>query len=544
MFTGIVIGIIALAILASFSLFRKREKPQEDVYETYRTFLEVATAYREANGHYAKEMAELVALEPSIKAVALKRYGLSLDGKFLIVKHLDEEEATKLINEIGGDSYINGQMAYLTLVRKNDPSTVVPVAHFSIRPEGKLTTTTSIDYDTSGCVAEDGEIVEKKWENKKPVFSEAGTYTLSLKIKDKNGNWSDAFTREVKVVEETGIRGVEIFDGSHFLLYNCGKVLSFGKNEFGQLGIGSLNAVADWEHSALHDGVLEVACGEGFNLFRLYDGTVYGAGNNRHGELASGDKNPQKALSAVWGLENIKQIAAGKSFAAALDRLGNVFVWGDNSDDQLMEHDLTDASAPVKLKGVDGVKEIACGSNFGLALKYDGTVVGWGDNSFGQLGVGYKGTIQEPVVTLFQNVAHVYAGDRFSLVVTENGCVYGAGNNAYAQLGLKAKNEVFFPEEIPKLKEIQALNVKDSLVLAVSKTGKASVWGNFNTPAQKPIYEAQELSGISYIKAFTNNGKKLYLIDGADIMHVVSDLSGKHEQVKVYSNYYDFIENQ
>lgn len=537
-----IIGIVLLTIVMGVLIVATRKKPVDkvDVYEVYKHFLDLAMAYREKNGHYAKDFEMLKALDLEYKG-ALKEFALSLDGKFLVVSGLQKDEAEKLINEIGGASYINGGLTYLTFERKNDLSHVIPVAHFSLKPEGKLTTTTPISYDSSGCTAENGEILEKKWENKRAVFSEPGTHVISLKIKDRNGNWSDAYEKEIKVVEETGIRSIETYDGSQFILYNSGHVLTNGKNEEGQLGVGTLNPVPEWTHSSLHDGTIQIACGESFNLFRMYDGTVYGAGNNRHGELATGDKTPQKVLSAIWGLENIKQIDAGKHFAAALDYNGNVFVWGDNDQDQIMDPDVVDATSPVKLRGVEGVKQIACGSNFGLALRYDGTVVGWGDNSFGQLGVGYKGSINEPVVTMYQNIKSVYAGDRFSLAVTENGRVYVSGNNTYAQLGIKGKNEVFFPEELMGIKDVETIKVRESLVLAITKTGKAYVWGNFNTPAQKPIYTPTELQNISYVKVCANNGKKLYIIDSSYTMHVVSDLSGKYEQIKIHASYHDFV---
>lgn len=544
--------LLALILLTGSALgaalfFKKQHNHKEEVvddYEAYKLFLEAAAQYREKHGQYAKHLEGLVIEKPELEGFPLRRYALSLDGKFLIVKFLDQKTSEHLINQIGGDSYLNGQLTYLTLLRKKEPSDILPIAHFSLKPDGVLTTTTPITYDTSQCVAVDGEILEQKWENKRIVFPEPGLFNITLKIRDKNGNWSDTFQKEIKVVEESGIREIVSYDQSHFLIYNSGKVLCRGKNEFGQLGLGTLNPVAEWHYSSLHDGVMEVALGEGFSIFRLFDGSVFSAGNNRHGELASGDKNTQKSLTSVWGLDHIKQVCAGKAFAAALDLNGNVYVWGDNSENQLMQADYTDAVSPVRLQGLEGIKQIACGSNFGLALKYDGTVIGWGDNTYGQLAVGYKGSIDEPVITQYKNVSSVHAGDRFSLVVTDSGRVYGAGNNAFGQLASKGKSEVLFPEEVFKIKDVQTLRVRESLALAITKTGKAYVWGNFNTPAQKPIQEPTELVGISYVKAYTNNGKKLYIVDGADQLYVVSDLSGKYEQTKVAANFHDFNEKK
>lgn len=540
---GIVLTITSI-IGAAVYFVKERDEIPIDVYRDYELFLNAMTEYREHHPDYAKDIRRLTPYIDVPFKINLKRYALSLDGKFLTVSDLPEEEAQALINEIGGDSYINGIYTYLTLRRVNDLSRIKPVAHFSMKPDNKFTTTSYITYDTSTCIAEDGEILEKKWENKQATFKEPGIYTIRLKIKDKNGNWSDFFEREIKVAEEQGIKQIETYDGSFFMVYNNGKTLSKGQNEFGQLGIGSLHAAPDLKYNSMYDSVLDVACGESFNIFRFHDGSVGTAGSNRNGELATGDKNNQKTISIVWGLENIKQIAAGNKFAAALDYEGNVYVWGDNSYNQLMKEDTVDSTTPIKLAGVSGIKQIACGSNFGLALKYDGTVMAWGDNSHGQLAVGYKGSIPNASVTLYSNVKSVHAGDKYSLVVTESGKVIGCGNNAYGQLGMKGKSEVLFPTEIIGLKEVESIRARESLVMALSKTGKIFVWGNFNTPASKPIFEPTEAPGISYVKLFTNSGKKGFVIDINNDFYIINDLSGRYEKKKMYDNFNDFIENE
>lgn len=540
-FLGIFIAIGSIVGAVAYYLKDKEGQPIEP-YKDYEVFLEAMQAYKEAHDEYAKDIKKLQPFLPETHPINFKRYGLSLDGKFLTISHLQEEEALSLINEIGGDSYVNGVYTYLTLRRINDLSQIKPIAHFSMKPDNKFTTTTFITYDTSSCVAENNEILERKWENKFATFKEPGIYTIRLKIKDRNNNWSDTFEREIKVTEETGLKAIEAYDGSFFMIFNNGKVISRGKNDFGQLGIGTLTAVANLKYNSMYDSVSDIACGEGFNLFKFYDGSVGSAGSNRNGELATGDKNSQKTMVSVWGLQNIKQIAAGKKFSAALDYEGNVYVWGDNTDFQLMKDEMPDSTTPIKLAGVEGVKEIVCGSNFGLALKYDGTVMGWGDNSSGQLAVGYKGSVLEPVVTLYTNVKSIHAGDRFSLVITDSGKVFGTGSNAYGQLGSKGKSEIYFPTEVLRIKDVETLRVRESLTLAILKTGKLYVWGNFNGPGAKPIFEPVELPGISYAKAFANNGKKCFVLDVNNDFYVITDTSGRYEKRKMYDNFYDFME--
>lgn len=539
--------IITLGTVLTAVLYFKNEQKiytePIDVYGDYDKFLEASLQYKEKHDEYAKSVEKLVPFLENSDKIHLKRYALSLDGKFLIVNHIPMEEAQQLINEIGGDSYINGRLVYLTLMRLNDLSKIKPIAHFNIKPDRKINTMTVLQYDTTGCIAEDNEILEKKWENKQVTFHNPGTYVIKLKIKDKNGNWSEEFTREIKVIEEQGIRQIEAYSGSFFYVFKSGRTLSRGKNEFGQLGLGNLTSIPEFKYNSMYNGVEQVACGDSFNIFKLNDGTVCSAGANRAGELGTGDKNPQRTLTSLWGLENVKQVAAGKRFAAALDITGNVYVWGDNADNQLMKEDVKDSLMPMRLEGVEGIKQIALGANFGLALKYDGTVVGWGDNTHGQLALGFKGHINEPTVTLFKNVAYITCGEKYSLVVTETGRVFGAGYNAYGQLGMKGKSEVLFPEEVPKLKDIASISAKESLVVAITNIGKAYVWGNFGAPGTRPIYDPEEVPGIQYIKAVANSGKKCYLIDSNNILYSVSDTTGNYETQKVYENFKDYEEH-
>lgn len=541
-FIGLIVTIGTL-VGASLMLLKDKNAKPLDAYKDYEAVLNAASAYRDANGEFAKDIHKLSQYLPQGHELNLKRYGLSLDGKFLTISHLGEDEANRIINEIGGDSYINGIYTYLTLLRRNELSKVKPIAYFSMKPESKFTTTTFITYDTDGCIAEDGEVLEKKWENKFATFKEPGMYTIRLKIRDKHNNWSDFFEKEIRVTEEKGIKSISAYDGSFFLLYRNGKVLSRGKNENGQLGIGSLNPYNELKYNSMHDSVLEVACGEGFNVFRFHDGSVGTAGTNRNGELATGDKNAQKTINSVWGLHNIKQVSAGKKFAAALDYEGNVYVWGDNSEGQLMRDDIPDSPTPIRLEKIEGIKQIACGSNFGLALKYDGTVMVWGDNSNGQLAVGYKGAINEASVALYSGVKSVHAGDKFSLVVTESGKVLGCGNNTFGQLGSKGKSDVYFPMEVMRVKDVETLDVKESLALCVLKTGKALVWGNFNGPGMKPMYDPVEIPGVNYVNVTANNGKKCFLLDANNELFIVSDLNGRYDKKKMYENFNEFIDN-
>ena len=79
-------------------------------------------------------------------------------------------------------------------------------------------------------------------------------------------------------------------------------------------------------------------------------------------------------------------------------------------------------------------------------------------------------------------------------------------------------------------------------MVAINQIRKAFIWGNFNAPGTKAIYEPEELAGVSYISQASNTGKKCYLLDGSDKLQIISDMSGKNETKQFYQNFYDFYD--
>lgn len=304
---GIVITASSIIATAAYFYNDNKQKNQKIYpYDDYPIIMEAANDYKIEKGEYCKVFKELAPYMEDFDKMPQKRYDLSLDGKFLTISGLSPEEGKKIINEIGGASHINGEIVYLTLMRKNDLSEVQPIAHFKMIPDRDITTTSAIKYDTSDCVAEDGEILEKKWENKQITFKEPGMYDIKLSIKDKNGNWSDPYVKEIKVTEETGIKDIDACSDSLFVLYRNGKVISKGENAYGELGLGNVNPVYDLTYHSMHDCVRQVVCGEHFCLYLLNDGSVFAAGQNQDGQLGTGDNEAHRTLNKVWGLENIK----------------------------------------------------------------------------------------------------------------------------------------------------------------------------------------------------------------------------------------------
>jgi len=209
-----------------------------------------------------------------------------------------------------------------------------------------------------------------------------------------------------------------------------GKVLSWGYNIFGQLGVGD-KAVKNTPQAVLDasgelGGVTAIAAGANHCLALKNDGTVVAWGYNLNGELGNGTTVDGVRAAAVTGLNSVHSIAAGGYHSMALRRVGGVdtlWTWGDNACGQLGNgNQPTDSSVPVEVTGLGSINRIAGGYEHSMALKRDSTVWTWGRGASGQLGDMYQLTRATPVQVLHQG----------GVALTEVYLIAGGWTHSYA----------------------------------------------------------------------------------------------------------------
>ena len=111
-------------------------------------------------------------------------------------------------------------------------------------------------------------------------------------------------------------------------------VLTFGNNEYGQLGHSpdTMFKVPARAVSGIGSGtrrVIQVCCGSEHTLFLTVSGTVFACGNGAYGALGHGSKDSSAAAAAVVGLHSvpITQIAAGEYHSVAVSKSGFAYSW-------------------------------------------------------------------------------------------------------------------------------------------------------------------------------------------------------------------------
>lgn len=130
---------------------------------------------------------------------------------------------------------------------------------------------------------------------------------------------------------------------SHSLaLLANGTVMAWGGNGYGELGTGSTTAA--WYGStpvqipaSSLNNVVAIAAGSGLSLALLSNGTVKAWGRNEYGQLGLGHTVAQSTPQQIpaGSLSNVTAIAAGAGFTLAQLSNGAVKSWGDNSYGQL-----------------------------------------------------------------------------------------------------------------------------------------------------------------------------------------------------------------
>ena len=241
-----------------------------------------------------------------------------------------------------------------------------------------------------------------------------------------------------------------------------------------------------------------MSIGYGHVLALTVDGRVFSWGKNFYGQLGLGDHRDKSLPQHVSHLEEesnkIVQVEAGMHHSLALTESGQVFAWGYNRDYELGLNDNMDRVLPQELQTLKGrkVTSISAGSYHNLALTDEGSLFSWGLNNYSQLGriVDKVGKFPAPV-SITTGLSgkkqggrklkpkKIAAGTWHSLAIVESGQVYAWGRCHFGAVGSKCKTtgsgvqgSQQFPGRIVELEDKEIIDITagaaHSLAVAVS----------------------------------------------------------------------------
>ncbi len=251
-----------------------------------------------------------------------------------------------------------------------------------------------------------------------------------------------------------------------------GKVYCWGNNwnrgepdlpKYGFLGVGDTSAESIPYPKAVSQGTLkfkEIAAGDYHTCGLTDDNKVYCWGRNDQGQLGIGS-TVNNSVPAYTSLSNVKQITAGHKHTCALKLNGEVYCWGDNEFYQLGDTAHTSISynalTPQIISGAWSFSSLSTGSGNGnhtCAIDSSGRLYCWGWNGRltggtqgnGQLGDGTDVNSNQPKLVLGlsgKTITAVSTGDFHTCAIDNQGKAYCWGWNRNSNTKDRSDNTVF-----------------------------------------------------------------------------------------------------
>ena len=245
-----------------------------------------------------------------------------------------------------------------------------------------------------------------------------------------------------------------------------GNLYAFGRNDYGQLGVGTLQPrmhpeMIDHVTTFDNEEVLTVAAGGNHSACITKDGSLWTWGLAEDGRLGhvydvyedSIFLQPERHHMARFGFSRAMMVCCGADYTMLLTEAGHVWNCGYGGEGALGHGDVLDQYTlaqidPVCFNGMR-IEMIASGEVHCLALGIGGDMLWtWGSNASGGLGLGhepYTHTCAPGAISMetFQGhkVVFIDAGMDFSQVVTEDGAMWASGLGTLGQLGLGDRSD-------------------------------------------------------------------------------------------------------
>jgi alpha-tubulin suppressor-like RCC1 family protein len=215
-----------------------------------------------------------------------------------------------------------------------------------------------------------------------------------------------------------------------------GRVQTWGRNEYGQLGRGAGNGSLTPVFVSNITNATRVALGRRHALALLTDGTLVVWGRNDRGQFGDGTIIDSAIPKAVPGLSGIVAIAAINDSSFAVTNTGVVYSWGRNVQAGLGFNGTADVLQPGPVGGLPPIVSISASAFNVLLLAADATVWAWGQ-SLSMLGRGLDSPIAARLpgqVVGLSNVIQVVSGNP-AYARKSDGTVWGWGGSVSATLG-------------------------------------------------------------------------------------------------------------
>ncbi|KAL7101943.1 hypothetical protein ACP275_08G087700 [Erythranthe tilingii] len=337
-----------------------------------------------------------------------------------------------------------------------------------------------------------------------------------------HGNSSDLFSPQpIKALQGLRIKQIACGDSHCLAVTMEGEVKSWGRNQNGQLGLGTTEDSLVPRNIEAFQGIAVkmVAAGAEHTAAVTEDGELYGWGWGRYGNLGLGDRFDRLLPGKVSTVEGEKMVlvACGWRHTISVSSSGSLYTYGWSKYGQLGHGDFEDHLIPHKLEALrdSQISQISGGWRHTMALTTDGELYGWGWNKFGQVGVGDSIDHCSPVQVKFpldQKVVNISCGWRHTLAVTDRQNVFSWGRGTNGQLG----HGECVDRNVPKIIEALSTDGSSGQHIAASKVDISSekTWVSPTqryaiVPNENERGQTEALFGASDVNVPENDGKRI-----------------------------------
>ena len=308
---------------------------------------------------------------------------------------------------------------------------------------------------------------------------------------NENGELGDGTTKKSllpkQIGKDTNWYKISVGDKHTIALKKDGTLFAWGNNQWGQLGDNSIeNKLTPTQENSKSKDWIEIATGEEHTVALKKDGTLFAWGRNNYGQLGIGTSNfyeykttPTQEItkSKSWSF-----ISSGSgSFTVAIKKNGTLFAWGSNEYGELGDGTTQNKQIPTqeKTKSKNWI-EASVGNRHTIALKKDGTLFAWGRNDYGELG---DGTTKDRLIPTQERLKSkkwekVSVGVSHSLALNRDGSIYAWGWNEYGQLANSSEDiKLLATKIIPKGSIFKKVATKHFHTILIANDGTLWGWG-------------------------------------------------------------------
>ena len=144
--------------------------------------------------------------------------------------------------------------------------------------------------------------------------------------------------------------------------YKISKLWSCGRNNYGQLGLGDTidrNYPTFIENNNMNN-IKQLAGGSSHSFALDEDGNLWAWGRNGFGQLGLGFASTRELTPIKVNISNIKQIIQTfGNFSVVLKNDGTVWTWGSNHYGQLGDGTKVDKYYPIMVSGLTNIIKVA-----------------------------------------------------------------------------------------------------------------------------------------------------------------------------------------